>query len=188
VIAAVPRDINQPDQVPLVEQASGHPAQAVWPDLISPARHGATAMCVNQHHHFRVNYSPATRDSGRRRMPRSSAGRATIASSKSPSELADRNFSNSHRPSSKALTALTRRYAALLRGGFRLRHPRDTPNTRPRPAKLGGATHITPTLTSNDAATLTLNDRQHAGTGTRSAADRSSTPSPRRTPARSRTT
>ena len=59
VIAAVPRHIDEPDQVLPAGQASGHPAQAVWPDLIPPASHGATAMCLNQHHHFRVSDRPA---------------------------------------------------------------------------------------------------------------------------------
>jgi hypothetical protein len=34
VIAAVPRHIDEPDKVLPAEQARGHPAQAVWPDLI----------------------------------------------------------------------------------------------------------------------------------------------------------
>jgi hypothetical protein len=59
VIAAVPRHIDEPDQALLAEQASGHPGQAVWPDLIPPANHGATAMCMNQHHHFCVSDRPA---------------------------------------------------------------------------------------------------------------------------------
>ena len=39
---------------------------------------------------------------------------------------------------------------------------RDTLNTRPRPAPPGGAAGIMDTLTGNDAAAPTLNDRQHA--------------------------
>lgn len=55
VIAAVPHHIDEPNQALLAGQASGHPAQTVGPDLIPPASHGATAMCLNEHHHFRIS-------------------------------------------------------------------------------------------------------------------------------------
>ena len=53
VIASVPCHVDKANQAAILE-ASGHPAEAVGPDLIPPPGRGLTAMCCDQCHHFRV--------------------------------------------------------------------------------------------------------------------------------------
>jgi hypothetical protein len=53
VIASVPCHVDKADQAAILE-ASGHPAEAVGPDLIPPPGRGLTAMCCDQCHHFCV--------------------------------------------------------------------------------------------------------------------------------------
>src|SRR5262249_1489443 len=54
VIASVPCDVDKADQAAAIQQASGHPAKAVGPDLVPPPGRGLAAMCSDKGHHFRV--------------------------------------------------------------------------------------------------------------------------------------
>src|SRR5262249_12994858 len=53
VIASIPCHVDKSDQTP-ISTASGHPAKAVWPDLVPPSGCGPTTVRPDKCHHLCV--------------------------------------------------------------------------------------------------------------------------------------